>query len=356
MVCLFYMTFHTFEHQIDFGMKKMYFIFLAFLFASGTLAVKAQPEIQPAFKVIVTGAGGGVEEDNLNGYLLAGLNSDKFIMLDAGTLVSGIEAAVNSGSFYDIFVPPQTGLHKTGYVFRHLICAYLISHPHLDHISGLVISSPADTTKPIYGSAHTIEALKKHLFNWEVWPNFATEGEGYALGTFTYHTMLPGQPQRIPGTAFEVTPFPLSHQEPYESTAFLISRYGEFVLYIGDTGPDELEGKGHLDAIWKNIADLVAQGRMHAIFIECSYPSARPDAQLYGHLNPNWLNSELLNLAKAVNPENPDTAISGLNIVVTGIKPSFNEDTKNTIHRELLEMNDTGVHYIIPEQGKRMEF
>ncbi|MFP4471285.1 MAG: MBL fold metallo-hydrolase [Bacteroidales bacterium] len=337
-------------------MKRYFQIILIMCTAAGSFPAKAQGEVKPAFKVIITGSGGGIEEDNLNSYLLAGINSNDFIMLDAGTLVSGIEKAVNGGSFYDVFVPPQQGVTKTEYIFRHLIRAYLISHPHLDHVSGLVIGSPADTSKSVYASAHTIEVMKKHLFNWEVWPNFANEGEGYALGTYTYRTLRPGQPERIKGTAFEVTAFPVSHQEPYESTAFLISRYGEYVLYVGDTGPDEIEEKNHLSSLWLEIAPLISENRLHAIFIECSYPSDRPDAQLYGHLNPQWLARELGRLAGEVDELNPGTTINGLKVVVTGIKPTFDGDAGYLIHRQLLERNEYGVQYIIPEQGQRIEF
>ena len=337
-------------------MRSNFLILLFLCIVAGGFQAKAQYEIKPAFKVIVTGSGGGIEEDNLNGYLLAGLNSNDFIMLDAGTLVSGIEKAVNSGSFYDVFVPPQIGINKKEYIFKHLIRAYLISHPHLDHVSGLAIGTPADTSNPVYASAYTIDEINNHLFNWEVWPNFANEGEGYALGTYTYQNLAPGQPQRIRGTAFEVTAFPVSHQEPYQSTAFLIGRYGEYVLYVGDTGPDEIEGKNHLLSLWLKIAPLIKENRLHAIFIECSYPSDRSDAELYGHLNPQWLTRELGRLAGEVEGLNPGKTINGLKVVVTGIKPNFDGDAGYLIHRQLLERNEYGVQYIIPEQGLRIEF
>ena len=38
-----------------------------------------------------------------------------------------------------------------------------------------------------------------------------------------------------------VQAFPLSHVNPYESTAFLIKKDNNAILYLGDTGPDSVE-------------------------------------------------------------------------------------------------------------------
>lgn len=38
-----------------------------------------------------------------------------------------------------------------------------------------------------------------------------------------------------------VKAFSLSHVNPFESTAFLIKNENDYALYLGDTGPDEVE-------------------------------------------------------------------------------------------------------------------
>ena len=330
-------------------------IFIAFNLAC--LSASAQAPTETAFKLFVIGSGGGIDDGNLNCYLLAAKNSNEFISLDAGTLYSGIQKTVDAGKFYDVFIPSETNLTKTGYIFTECIKGYLISHPHLDHIAGLVIASPADQPKPVYGSETTIRLLTENIFNWKIWPNFTSGGEGLQLKKYTLQTVKPGEEFRIGNTSFKTTPFVVSHQEPYASTAYLLENYGEYLLYIGDTGSDELENTSNLQIIWQSIAPIIRQHRLHAIMMECSYPNAQPDLQLYGHLNPKWMLKELENLAKEVNPDNPETALTGLTVVVTGIKPMvFSDiDPAHQISMELLQVNKPGVSFVFPVQGQRIE-
>lgn len=338
--------------------RKFYHPFYTVLFLLFGLQAFSQVPAETEFKLFVIGSGGGIADDNLNCYLLAVKNSNDFICLDAGTLYSGIEKAVDAGRFYDVFVPSDLNIIKTGYIFTECIKAYLISHAHLDHISGLIIGSPADKPKPIYGSEETIRFLAKNIFNWEIWPNFTIEGDGFRLKKYTLRTVKPGEVFQAENTSFKITPFIISHQEPYTSIAFLIENYGEFLLYIGDTGSDELEKTNNLQNVWQSIAPIIRQQRLHAIMMECSYPNSQPDHQLYGHLNPKWMIKELEMLAKEVSPEKPEIALNGLTIIVTGIKPDFsaNENIANKIFTELLQLNMPGVEFIIPEQGQRVEF
>ena len=311
-----------------------------------------------AFKLIILGAGGGIAEDNLNGYLLAAKYSNDFVCLDAGTLYSGIEKAEKSGKFYDVFVPSEMTISKTNYIFTDCIKAYLISHAHLDHFAGLVIASPADKQKPVYGSQETISFLTKNIFNWEIWPNFTDSGEGYRLKKYSLQVVNPDTAFAVENTSFKITPFVVSHQEPYTSTAFLIEDYGEYLLYLGDAGSDEIEKTNYLLALWKSISPLINQNRLHAILMECSYPNSQPDHQLYGHLNPTWMMKELTQLAEIVNPTDPSHALSGLKIIVTGIKPGAENGLSNAdrIHSELLKMNILNLEFVIPEQSQRIEF
>lgn len=334
---------------------KIIVFFIAFILSCNYAA--AQPPAETAFKIFVLGSGGGIAEDNLNCYLLATKNSNEFICLDAGALYSGIQKTVDAGKFYDIFVPSEKNLSKTGYIFTECIKGYLISHAHLDHIAGLVIASPADKSKPIYGSETTLRFISDNIFNWEVWPNFTNEGDGFRLKKYTLQTVKAGEEFKPENTSFNITPFLVSHQEPYQSTAYLIENYGEFLLYIGDTGSDELEKTSNLQKIWQSTAPLIRQQRLHAIMMECSYPNSQPDVQLYGHLNPIWMTKEIENLAKEVSPEKPETALTGLIIVVTGIKPLIlpDQDAANQIFKELLQLNKSGVKFVIPGQGQRIE-
>ncbi len=331
------------------------FPILVFLLAS---PVYAQVPPETKFTCIVLGAGGGIEDDNLSCFLIAEKDSSDFICLDAGSLYSGIKKAESAGLFNEILIPENSGLLKSAAILQNNVKAYLISHAHLDHISGLVQASPSDTQKTIYGSSATINFIKDNIFNWQIWPNFADEGSGFQLKKYHYQVAEPNVEFQVTGTSFTAKSFTVSHQEPYTSTAFLIGNNGNFILYIGDTGPDAIEKTKNLNTIWENISTLVASKKLHAIFMECSYPDPRKANELFGHLSPVWMISELTNLEDICTKNGFHQALQGLNVIVTGIKPGTKsgETSVELIKKQLSESNNPGINFIIPLQGERIDF
>ncbi len=332
-------------------------IILSACCASPPVQQQAIPE-DAAFMAIPLGTKGGLNEADLSSYLLAPAGSTDFIALDAGTLFAGLQKAVEYGSLSHIPASTDPPLSLAGTVLLQHVKAYVISHAHLDHVAGLVHNSPDDSKKNILGLPVTINNIRDHLFNWEIWPNFGDEGEGFQLKKYHYVRLTPGQPHEIEHTEMTVTAYTLSHSAGYLSTAFLVESDGQYVLYFGDTGPDSVEKSQFMQEIWQRVAQLVKKDRLRGIFLEASYPSDRPDKQLFGHLTPKWLLTELRKFAEFVDPEQPETALQGVQVVVTHIKPVFNpsESPAAEIMREFAEMNDLGVEFILPETGKRILF
>lgn len=291
---------------------------------------------QSGFRVVPLGVKGGGEDGNLSAYMVAPANSNAYVCLDAGTVTNGISKAVANKAFS---VPADV-------VLKQYIKAYLISHPHLDHLSGMVINSIEDTTKRIYGTEHSIETLKKHYFNWQSWPNLANEGISPELRKYSYTMLGEGQEIQIDQTEMAVTAFKLSHGNAYESTAFLLRKGESYLLYFGDTGPDEVEQSDKMAEVWKAIAPLVKSKQLAGIFLEVSYPNSQLDRQLYGHLTPKWFMKELNVLAGLAGAE----SLKGLNLVITHIKPTGSNEAK--IKAELATENTLGLNLIFPEQGK----
>lgn len=88
----------------------------------------------------------------------------------------------------------------------------------------------------------------------------------------------------------------------YESSAFFVRHdaSGQQFLFFGDVAPDSLAAHAPLTiAVWRAAAPLIPHA-LSALFIECSWPSGRPDEQLYGHLSPEHLVNELVALAAEV--------------------------------------------------------
>jgi cAMP phosphodiesterase len=127
------------------------------------------------FRCIPLGVEGGLNESNLPAYLLAPIGSTDFVCLDAGTLLAGLRVARAKGCFSNISMPSGSADSIEGRVLRHHVKAYLLTHTYIDHLSGLIMNSPADSAKPIMALEETIAGLQHHVFNWVTWPNFAGE-------------------------------------------------------------------------------------------------------------------------------------------------------------------------------------
>ncbi len=311
----------------------------------------------PAFVCIPLGAEGGLREGDLSSYLLAVRGSTDFICLDAGTLMDGLAVARTKGCFDNITVSADAALTVEGTVLHRHVKAYLITHPYLDHVEGLVQSSPTDTDKPLFGLPGVLDDLEKHLFNWRLWPNFCDRGVAPCLNRYRYQPLLPGVVTAIAGTPLKVETHPLAHGPQTDSGAFLLEAAGHYCLYMGDTGPDSVEGRPTTQRLWERIAPLIRQGLLHGIFIETSYDNSRPDELLFSHLTPAWLLHAFRQLATLVDPTAPATALAGLNVIITHIKPDFaaGPPPAARIQAELTAGNDLGLHFRFAEQGVRFE-
>jgi len=293
-----------------------------------------------SFTVVPLGIKGGLDESNLSAYMVAAIGTNAYICLDAGTLYSGIRKTVENGTF-----PPPASQ-----VLRSTIKGYFISHPHLDHVAGLIINSPDDSSKNIYGLPACLSVLKDKYFSWQSWANFADDGEKPLLKKYHYVTLQPEQEIAADQTPLNVRAWPLSHGKSYESTAFLVRSGDSYLLYLGDTGADTIEQSDRLHSLWTGISPLIRAGKLKALFIETSFPNEQPDKLLFGHLTPKLLMQEMQNLEKLAGTG----SLKGLPVVITHQKPTGNQE--EMIRRQLETNNPLQVKLVFPEQAKRMEF
>ncbi|KAI0180207.1 cAMP phosphodiesterases class-II-domain-containing protein [Hypoxylon sp. FL1284] len=165
---------------------------------------------QPALQVIVLGSGGGPQEHNVTAFLVrpvkSGWTKGSIIAIDAGVHLSAIARileetqpqglgtdvplphVLESGPFAGLEIHSSSAPTNAAYVTRHLVDSYLITHPHLDHISGFVINTasfPGARPKRLAGLPSTISAFKTHIFNNVIWPNLSDENNGAGLVTYT---------------------------------------------------------------------------------------------------------------------------------------------------------------------------
>jgi len=291
------------------------------------------------FKVIPLGVKGGLDESNLSAYLVAAGGSDQFICLDAGTIYKGLELAAAK----KIFKPSNPSV-----IQQNNITSYFISHAHLDHTAGLIMNSPNDKAKNLYGLASVLDVFKKNYFTWSAWANFGNEGEAPILKKYSYQTLTPKLEIPIDNTGLFVTPFVLSHIKPYESTAFLVRNQDAYLLYLGDTGPDRVEQSTQLAQLWLTIAPLVIQNQLKAIFIEVSFDNSVSEKSLFGHLTPKLLMEEMVKLNQLTNG-----LLKNTRLYVTHIKPC--DDCETKIKAEIQAANQIGLKIFYPTQAALIE-
>lgn len=317
-------------------MKKItpYIIILFMLFSP---IVNAQ---QNSFKIVPLGVKGGLDESNLSAYLVASSNSDRYISLDAGTIYAGISKAIANRVFKGDEIS----------ILKNNIKGYLISHAHLDHVSGLIMNAPADSPKTIYSSKFVIDTFKEKYFSWKNWANFTNEGENPQLNKYSYKRLELHKEIRIRDTDLFVTSFSLSHSSPYKSLAFLVGHQENYLLYLGDTGADSIEKSKQLKKLWKEIAPLIKSNKLKAIFIEVSFPNAQDNKNLFGHLKPSLFFQEMNSLSTYTGK----ASLKNVPIVITHRKPHKNDEV--IIKNELLAGNLLGLKLIFPEQGVLLKF
>jgi ribonuclease BN (tRNA processing enzyme) len=166
----------------------------------------------------------------------------------------------------------------------------LLSHSHMDHTNSLPffienVYGKSEKAIDIHGSAATVYAIRKYLFNNATWPDF-TRLPNHLLPAMRFHEIESEVPLILDGVSF--TPIPVHHLVP--THGFLIEHNGAAVLWSSDTGPTQ--------RLWE-IANRTPN--LKAVCIDTSFDSSlQPIADVSLHLTPQTLQAELRKLERKV--------------------------------------------------------
>ena len=178
-----------------------------------------------------------------------------------------------------------------------------VTHSHLDHI--LSIGPMADSVTrrraasdmppvQVHALAATLAALKLHILNGVIWPDF-TRLPSADAPVLALHAIEVGDVITVAGRRIEV----LSAAHTVPAVGYAVHGGGGAWVFTGDTGPNP--------ALWRRLAQM----RVRALVIETAF---RDDehalATVSGHMCPAMLGAELANLQG-----------DGVDIHVTHIKP-----------------------------------
>ena len=226
----------------------------------------------------------------------------------------GIGAQTRTTSFKlddDVLIDAGTGIEDLSVEELTAIDHVFLTHSHLDHIAGLpllVDSVGQLRSKPVVVHAlpDTIAALRAHIFNWVIWPDF-TEIPHYERPYMVFEPIVVGASVEVGGRRIKA--LPANHTVP--ALGYQMSGPNGTLIFSGDTSPN--------DEFW-HIVNSVRD--LKALIIETAFSNRDHDlAMLAKHLFPIQLGRELQKLKV-------ETAL-----YVTHLKPSDRE----TITREVID-------------------
>jgi ribonuclease BN (tRNA processing enzyme) len=209
----------------------------------------------------------------------------------------------------DILIDAGTGVGDLSLSELSLIDHIFVTHSHLDHVSSIaffVDSVGALRPKPVtvYAAGATIEILKKHIFNWDIWPDFT-------IIPTPEQPFMRYQEIELGGTIVlngrKITPLPAIHTVP--AVGYQLDSGKGSLVFTGDTGPN--------DALWGVVNKIE---NLRFVIIETAFSNKeRPLAELSKHLCPSMLAEELAKFERQAE------------IYITHLKPSEVELTMQEI-------------------------
>ncbi len=185
---------------------------------------------------------------------------------------------------HDLLIDCGSGVGRLELEAMAAIRHVFLTHSHLDHIAFLpflldAVFERLQAPVQVHALPETLEALRLHLFNWTLWPDFTALPEPNAP-VVRLVPMQPGECVELAGRRVEM--LRVAHTVPavgYRVTA----PSGRSFAFTGDSGPN--------DTFWRA---LNAAPGLDLLAVECAFPGSQEElARLSGHYCPPTLAADL---------------------------------------------------------------
>ena len=225
----------------------------------------------------------------------------------------------------DILLDAGTGVGDMTLEEMRQLRHIFITHSHMDHVASIpllvdTLFSDLNEQQPlvVHALPETIATFKKHIFNWEIWPDF-TELPTKKAPVLEFVEMQPGDTAEINGRTIEM--IRVNHTVP--AVAYAVKSADAVLVYSGDTTSN--------DSLWPVLNNY---DRIDFMIIESAFANHDLElAKLAHHYCPSLLADDL----KKLN-HNPKIGISHLK---PGEEALIMEECRAAIddHRELHQLS-----------------
>ncbi len=211
----------------------------------------------------VLGCSGGIGGRHLR---TTSMLLDRDVLIDAGTGVVDV---------------PLEDLVAINHVF--------LTHSHLDHVTSIpfmvdTIGQLRHTPLTVWGLEATVQALKRHIFNWSIWPDF-TQIPSVAQPFLQFRTLALGETVELDGR--RITALPANHVVP--AVGYHLDSGRSSLVFTGDTTTN--------DALWPIVNGI---DNLKHLLIECAFCNRERElAVMSKHLCPSLLADELAKLRRS---------------------------------------------------------
>jgi len=207
--------------------------------------------------------------------------------------ILGCSGSINRGAHTtsllvddDVLIDAGTGVGELTLKEMMSIQHVFLTHSHLDHIAGLpflvdVLFSRDTDPLRVYASHDTVAAIHKHIFNWQIWPDFA-ELPSKKSPAIKFYAMDNDSTMELDGRRFEM--IPVNHVVP--GVAYHVSNGGGSFCFSGDTTTN--------DSLWDT---LNKKDPLDLLVVEVGFPDEQIAlSRLAKHYCPQLLGEDLRKL------------------------------------------------------------